>query len=68
MHVIIKLTKKQMEILKPLFDQVNTDFLAGKPGALFGQVNETGFAVIKYVDHETAKKIGELNGVKEPTP
>jgi hypothetical protein len=35
--VDIKLTKKQIEQLKPLFDYVSEQYDAGKPGVILGQ-------------------------------
>lgn len=60
----LSLTKKQVAILQPLFDRLETE-KAGKPGAVIMQCyrmekSKTGYAKGGYLSHGCAKKVCAL--------
>lgn len=60
----IRLSKKQMEILKPLFEEAEASVDSGKGmGAIFLQPRpegKTGYAEGKFLPPECAKQVNEL--------
>jgi hypothetical protein len=68
----LKLKKKQVAKIAAVFEQADTAYLEGKPGAVLGQIwrdATTGkvFVDVQFVENERSAKIYEaLNGRKPP--
>lgn len=55
--ILIKLTKKQLKELEPVFAIVNQECEAGRKGMAVGQAYEEGILQIGFVPAEIAKKL-----------
>ncbi len=62
--IIIRLTKKQIEALSPLWEDVVKWSNEGRPGAILGNVQDTidglKYAGFIFLQHETVKKMNEV--------
>ena len=59
----IKLTKKQMDLIKEDIDQARTASHQGEPGILMAQIGVNGDVYVGFVDREKALKIQAIQGV-----
>lgn len=59
----IKLTARQIELLRPYFDRVKAAAVMGSPGMLVGQLSSDDdgeYAIVPaFLDHDLAKQITE---------
>lgn len=60
--IVIRLTPKQKNDIKPLLYEINRLYDQNKPGAIFAQIFES-IIVCKVVDHEMSKRIQLATGV-----
>lgn len=68
--ITIVLTDEQVKELNPLFEKVKSDFYAGNPGSILGQVEwnyitEKGTVTAKFADNKLTKKIRIATGVEK---
>ena len=62
-YIEIQLSKKQRELLQPLFDMAEAYFIVGKPGAVFLQAypkGKTGYVEAKFLHEDQARAIQKI--------
>jgi hypothetical protein len=65
----IEITKGQMAMLKPFFDEVRKAEDVDKPVSIMAQIHSTtdslGYMKVTLIDHDTVLKIQEITGVEK---